>query len=316
MISKLGRNKTCCPATRMGRIFHADAKGPRLSSVLPGAARIFMPNPVPDISTALEKTESRLFSVTGRTSGDVKLILFDFDGTLVDSLPIMKEALVMTFWDLLHPGNTGNAVIGEIEALREHAIFEGFSKKRMVNMLTAMIKESMSHSREAIDVYESVYLPCVNSICERTDFSDKITPGAREYLEYLAGIKPRFPSLKVAISSGGSLGRVHAVAARIGFNLLCDELCGPEGIERLELGGAYKMVTAKRLGKGLLPDKVLAFDDVPGVIRELSRLNYITVGIVHESKDIPEMLNAGSDYILTHDFRAISKTVFSPEISR
>ncbi|UCD55254.1 MAG: (d)CMP kinase, partial [Candidatus Omnitrophota bacterium] len=163
---------------------------------------------------------------------------------------------------------------------------------------------------EAIEVINSyLYNSWIEKTLDTENMRKKVYPGAKDFLVELNQLFST-AQIRTAVVSAGSRCRVMGMARAADLDLatLCPLVIARNATDRLFIGNEeYKKRVCQEIGKGLKPKQVIVFDDSRRIIKEMHDLGFITIGLVDSSEKIEKMINAGADYILTHNFRAMNE---------
>lgn len=168
---------------------------------------------------------------------NIKAVLFDLDGTLVDSMWMWKDI------DIEYLGRRGLELPPELQkdiegmSLTETAIYFK-TRFKISDSLEEIKKEWMDMAR---DKY-------CHEVC--------LKPGAKEFLEYL---KER--GIRTGIASANGMELVQAVLAAQGVSGYLDSVHTCCDVERGKPHPDIYLLVAKELG--VVPEECLVFEDIP-----------------------------------------------------
>jgi phosphoglycolate phosphatase len=206
---------------------------------------------------------------------DIKLIIFDFDGTLADT----RELIIKTNQEAM---KAMNYPVRDEEAIRKTIglPLEAGIRTLFPELTDEVIPAWCAMYRKVFDVLKTQIVPI-------------LFPEVKETLECLYG---RGYVLTVASSRHSS--SLNAFLRDMGIAECFQYVLGADNVAKAKPDPEPVLQTMRDLG--YKPSETLVVGDMPVDIFMGARAGAGTVGVTYGNSNRPELMQAGADYVLDH----------------
>lgn len=203
----------------------------------------------------------------------IKAVLFDLDGTLVDSMWMWKDI------DIEYLGRYGHELPGELQK-----DIEGMSLTE-----TAGYFKNRFHLRQSLDEIKSEWMDMAR---DKYRHQVLLKPGARDFLHYL-----KEKNVKTGIASSNGIELVHTVLRAQNVDTYLDSVHTCCDVKRGKPNPDIYLLVAKELHAE--PEECLVFEDIPMGILAGKRAGMKTCAVEDDfsRNQIKEKRNLADYYI-------------------
>lgn len=206
---------------------------------------------------------------------DIKLIIFDFDGTLADT----HELIVKTNQEAM---KAMNYPVRDEEAIRKTI---GLPLEAGIRTLFPELKD------EVIPAWCAMYRKVFDVL--KTQIVPILFPEVKETLEWLHG-----KGYVLTVASSRHSSSLNAFLRDMGIAECFQYVLGADNVAKAKPDPEPVLQTLRDLG--YKADEALVVGDMPVDILMGARAGAGTVGVTYGNSNRPELTKAGADYVLDH----------------
>ena len=206
---------------------------------------------------------------------DIKLIIFDFDGTLADT----HELIVRTNQEAM---KAMNYPVRDEEAIRKTIglPLEAGIRTLFPELTDEVIPAWCAMYRKVFDVLKTQIVPI-------------LFPEVKETLEWLYG-----KGYVLTVASSRHSSSLNAFLRDMGIAECFQYVLGADNVAKAKPDPEPVLQTMRDLG--YKPSETLVVGDMPVDIFMGARAGASTVGVTYGNSNRPELMQAGADYVLDH----------------
>lgn len=206
---------------------------------------------------------------------DIKLIIFDFDGTLADT----HELIVKTNQEAM---KAMNYPVRDEEAIRKTIglPLEAGIRTLFPELKDEVIPEWCAMYRKVFDVLKTQIVPI-------------LFPEVKETLEWLHG-----KGYVLTVASSRHSSSLNSFLRDMGIAECFQYVLGADNVAKAKPDPEPVLQTLRDLG--YKPDEALVVGDMPVDIFMGARAGAGTVGVTYGNSNRPELTKAGAHYVLDH----------------
>ena len=206
---------------------------------------------------------------------DIKLIIFDFDGTLADT----HELIVKTNQEAM---KAMNYPVRDEEAIRKTIglPLEAGIRTLFPELTDEVIPAWCAMYRKVFDVLKTQIVPI-------------LFPEVKETLEWLYG-----KGYVLTVASSRHSSSLNAFLRDMGIAECFQYVLGADNVAKAKPDPEPVLQTMRDLG--YKPAETLVVGDMPVDIFMGARAGAGTVGVTYGNSNRPELMQAGADYVLDH----------------
>jgi len=206
---------------------------------------------------------------------DIKLIIFDFDGTLADT----HELIVKTNQEAM---KAMNYPVRDEEAIRKTI---GLPLEAGIRTLFPELKD------EVVPAWCAMYRKVFDVL--KTQIVPILFPEVKETLEWLYG-----KGYVLTVASSRHSSSLNAFLRDMGIAECFQYVLGADNVAKAKPDPEPVLQTLRNLG--YKADEALVVGDMPVDILMGARAGAGTVGVTYGNSNRPELTKAGADYVLDH----------------
>lgn len=206
---------------------------------------------------------------------DIKLIIFDFDGTLADTYELIIKTNQAAMEAMDYPVRDEEAIRATIGLPLEAGI-----RALYPDLPEEALPQWCATYRRIFDVYKTQYLPV-------------LFPEVKETLEWL-----RDKGFVLTVASSRQSVSLNAFLRDLGILPCFRYVLGADNVSRAKPDPEPVLQTLRHLG--YLADETLVVGDMPVDILMGSRAGAGTVGVTYGNSNRAQLLEAGADFVLDH----------------
>ena len=206
---------------------------------------------------------------------DIKLIIFDFDGTLADTYELIIKTNQAAMEAMDYPVRDEEAIRATIGLPLEAGI-----RALYPDLPEEALPQWCATYRRVFDVYKTQYLPV-------------LFPEVKETLEWL-----RDKGFVLTVASSRQSVSLNAFLRDLGILPCFRYVLGADNVSRAKPDPEPVLKTLRDLG--YLADETLVVGDMPVDILMGSRAGAGTVGVTYGNSNRAQLLEAGADFVLDH----------------
>ena len=206
---------------------------------------------------------------------DIKLIIFDFDGTLADT----HELIVKTNQEAM---KAMNYPVRDEEAIRKTI---GLPLEAGIRTLFPELKD------EVIPAWCAMYRKVFDVL--KTQIVPVLFPEVKETLEWLHG-----KGYVLTVASSRHSSSLNAFLKDMGIAECFQYVLGADNVAKAKPDPEPVLQTLRDLG--YKADEALVVGDMPVDILMGARAGAGTVGVTYGNSNRPELTKAGADFVLDH----------------
>ena len=206
---------------------------------------------------------------------DIKLIIFDFDGTLADTYEHIINTNQAAMEAMDYPVRDEEAIRATIGLPLEAGI-----RALYPDLPEEALPQWCATYRRIFDVYKTQYLPV-------------LFPEVKETLEWL-----RDKGFVLTVASSRQSVSLNAFLRDLGILPCFRYVLGADNVSRAKPDPEPVLKTLRDLG--YLADETLVVGDMPVDILMGSRAGAGTVGVTYGNSNRAQLLEAGADFVLDH----------------
>ena len=206
---------------------------------------------------------------------DIKLIIFDFDGTLADT----HELIVKTNQEAM---KAMNYPVRDEEAIRKTI---GLPLEAGIRTLFPELKD------EVVPAWCAMYRKVFDVL--KTQIVPILFPEVKETLEWLHG-----KGYVLTVASSRHSSSLNAFLRDMGIAECFQYVLGADNVAKAKPDPEPVLQTLRDLG--YKADEALVVGDMPVDILMGARAGAGTVGVTYGNSNRPELAKAGADYVLDH----------------
>jgi len=206
---------------------------------------------------------------------DIKLIIFDFDGTLADT----RELIIKTNQEAM---KAMNYPVRDEEAIRKTIglPLEAGIRTLFPELTDEVIPAWCAMYRKVFDVLKTQIVPI-------------LFPEVKETLEWLYG-----KGYVLTVASSRHSSSLNAFLRDMGIAECFQYVLGADNVAKAKPDPEPVLQTMRDLG--YKPSETLVVGDMPVDIFMGARAGAGTVGVTYGNSNRPELMQAGADYVLDH----------------
>ncbi len=206
---------------------------------------------------------------------DIKLIIFDFDGTLADTYELIIKTNQAAMEAMDYPVRDEEAIRATIGLPLEAGI-----RALYPDLPEEALPQWCATYRRVFDVYKTQYLPV-------------LFPEVKETLEWL-----RNKGFVLTVASSRQSVSLNAFLRDLGILPCFRYVLGADNVSRAKPDPEPVLKTLRDLGYSA--GKTLVVGDMPVDILMGSRAGAGTVGVTYGNSNRAQLLEAGADFVLDH----------------
>ncbi len=206
---------------------------------------------------------------------DIKLIIFDFDGTLADTYELIIKTNQAAMEAMDYPVRDEEAIRATIGLPLEAGI-----RALYPDLPEEALPQWCATYRRVFDVYKTQYLPV-------------LFPEVKETLEWL-----RDKGFVLTVASSRQSVSLNAFLRDLGILPCFRYVLGADNVSRAKPDPEPVLKTLRDLG--YLADETLVVGDMPVDIFMGARAGAKTVGVTYGNSSRAQLLEAGADFVLNH----------------
>ena len=206
---------------------------------------------------------------------DIKLIIFDFDGTLADTYELIIKTNQAAMEAMDYPVRDEEAIRATIGLPLEAGI-----RALYPDLPEEALPQWCATYRRIFDVYKNQYLPV-------------LFPEVKETLEWL-----RDKGFVLTVASSRQSVSLNAFLRDLGILPCFRYVLGADNVSRAKPDPEPVLKTLRDLGYSA--GKTLVVGDMPVDILMGSRAGAGTVGVTYGNSNRAQLLEAGADFVLDH----------------
>ena len=206
---------------------------------------------------------------------DIKLIIFDFDGTLADTYELIIKTNQAAMEAMDYPVRDEEAIRATIGLPLEAGI-----RALYPDLPEEALPQWCATYRRVFDVYKTQYLPV-------------LFPEVKETLEWL-----RDKGFVLTVASSRQSVSLNAFLRDLGILPCFRYVLGADNVSRAKPDPEPVLKTLRDLGYSA--GKTLVVGDMPVDILMGSRAGAGTVGVTYGNSNRAQLLEAGADFVLDH----------------
>lgn len=206
---------------------------------------------------------------------DIKLIIFDFDGTLADTYELIIKTNQAAMEAMDYPVRDEEAIRATIGLPLEAGI-----RALYPDLPEEALPQWCATYRRIFDVYKTRYLPV-------------LFPEVKETLEWL-----RDKGFVLTVASSRQSVSLNAFLRDLGILPCFRYVLGADNVSRAKPDPEPVLKTLRDLGYSA--GKTLVVGDMPVDILMGSRAGAGTVGVTYGNSNRAQLLEAGADFVLDH----------------
>lgn len=206
---------------------------------------------------------------------DIKLIIFDFDGTLADTYELIIKTNQAAMEAMDYPVRDEEAIRATIGLPLEAGI-----RALYPDLPEEALPQWCATYRRIFDVYKTQYLPV-------------LFPEVKETLEWL-----RDKGFVLTVASSRQSVSLNAFLRDLGILPCFRYVLGADNVSRAKPDPEPVLKTLRDLGYSA--GKTLVVGDMPVDILMGSRAGAGTVGVTYGNSNRAQLLEAGADFVLDH----------------
>lgn len=206
---------------------------------------------------------------------DIKLIIFDFDGTLADTYELIIKTNQAAMEAMDYPVRDEEAIRATIGLPLEAGI-----RALYPDLPEEALPQWCATYRRIFDVYKTQYLPV-------------LFPEVKETLEWL-----RDKGFVLTVASSRQSVSLNAFLENLGVLPCFRYVLGADNVSRAKPDPEPVLKTLRDLGYNA--GKTLVVGDMPVDIFMGARAGAKTVGVTYGNSNRAQLLEAGADFVLDH----------------
>ena len=207
-------------------------------------------------------------------TGDIRGVIFDMDGVLVDSEPFICEAAMRMF----------EQTYGLIVKREDFIPFVGAGEDRFIGGVAEQYGVTLSMPRDKFRTYE-IYLDIIRGKL-------KPLPGA---VEFVRAVRSR--GMRTAVATSADRVKMEGNLREIGLVVAdFDAVVTGDDVARKKPDPEIFVLAAERIG--LLPERCLVVEDAPNGVRAAKAAGCRCLGLTSSFTDAT-LREAGADHVAT-----------------
>ncbi len=206
---------------------------------------------------------------------DIKLIIFDFDGTLADTYELIIKTNQAAMEAMDYPVRDEEAIRATIGLPLEAGI-----RTLYPDLPEEALPQWCATYRRIFDVYKTKYLPV-------------LFPGVKQTLEWLHG-----KGYVLTVASSRQSVSLNAFLENLGVLPCFRYVIGADNVAKAKPDPEPVLQTLRHLG--YLASETLVVGDMPVDIFMGARAGAKTVGVTYGNSNRAQLQEAGADYVLDH----------------